>query len=83
MKIGMDIILIAFFILNLIYIPLELSFSLTSERYMVLYLTTGPLTILVFLMEIFIHLNTAIYLNGLIINDRNEITKHYLTTLLW
>ncbi|KAL4497609.1 hypothetical protein ABPG73_020706 [Tetrahymena malaccensis] len=82
-KICIDVVLLFFIILNLLYIPIELSFQINSQKYLALYLTTYHFSLLVFTFEILLRMNTAIYINGLIINDRKEITKNYLQKLFW
>ncbi|KAL4510097.1 hypothetical protein ABPG72_010290 [Tetrahymena utriculariae] len=82
-KICIDVVLLFFIILNLLYIPIELSFQINSQKYLALYLTTYHFSLLIFTFEILLRMNTAIYINGLIINDRKEITKNYLQKLFW
>ncbi|CAD8141478.1 unnamed protein product [Paramecium octaurelia] len=75
-KIIWDILMLISVIINLIYIPLELSFDFKASDQVVLYLNTIPSWLLLF--DVIFTLQTAYYHEGTIHRNQAEILKNYM-----
>ncbi|CAD8199743.1 unnamed protein product [Paramecium pentaurelia] len=76
-KLLVDCIILILIVMNIFYIPMQLSFSLQNNAQTVDFLfSTIPSW--VFLMEIIINFNTAYYYKGMIHEDRTKIFQHYI-----
>lgn len=68
-----------FLILNIIHIPLALSFDLNKNDYFfLLWLMLEEVPLIVFCIDIVINLNTAYYSKGVFISNRRKIFEHYV-----
>ncbi|CAD8049359.1 unnamed protein product [Paramecium primaurelia] len=75
-KIIWDILMLISVIINLIYVPLELSFDFKASDQVVLYLNTIPSWLL--LLDVILTLQTAYYHEGTIHRNQAEILKNYM-----
>ncbi|CAD8115895.1 unnamed protein product [Paramecium primaurelia] len=75
-KLSWDIIVLLAIVINIIYIPLELSFSVDMDQTTQLCLNTLPSWL--FVVDIFVTLQTAFYAKGIIHRNQIEIFKNYL-----
>ncbi|CAD8117019.1 unnamed protein product [Paramecium sonneborni] len=75
-KIIWDIVLLLFIVMNIFYIPINISFDITiSGAFEYLF---DLLPSWIFVAEIILNFNTAYYDKGLMHEDRKSIVKHYL-----
>ncbi|CAK62036.1 unnamed protein product (macronuclear) [Paramecium tetraurelia] len=76
-KLLVDCTILILIVMNIFYIPMQLSFSLQENAQTVDFLfSTIPSW--VFLMEIVVNFNTAYYYKGMIHEDRSKIFQHYI-----
>jgi hypothetical protein len=75
-KILWDMLLLLFIVMNIFYIPINISFNInTSGAFEYLF---DLLPSWIFVAEILINFNTAYYDKGLMHEDRKSIVKHYI-----
>ncbi|CAD8196983.1 unnamed protein product [Paramecium pentaurelia] len=75
-KIIWDILLLLFIVMNIFYIPINISFDITTSGIFEYLFDLLPSWI--FVVEIILNFNTAYYDKGLMHEDRKSIVKHYL-----
>ncbi|CAD8101966.1 unnamed protein product [Paramecium sonneborni] len=75
-KLSWDVIVLLAIVINIIYIPLELSFSVDMDQTTQLCLNTLPSWL--FVVDIFVTMQTAYYAKGIIHRNQIEIFKNYL-----
>ncbi|CAD8192002.1 unnamed protein product [Paramecium octaurelia] len=75
-KIIWDILLLLFIVMNIFYIPINISFNITTSGAFEYLFDLLPSWI--FVAEIILNFNTAYYDKGLMHEDRKSIVKHYL-----
>ena len=76
-KVFVDCTILLLIVMNIFYIPMQLSFSLQNNAETVdFFFSTVPSW--VFLMEIVVNFNTAYYYKGMIHDNRTKIFKHYI-----
>ncbi|CAD8120838.1 unnamed protein product [Paramecium sonneborni] len=75
-KIVWDILLLLFIVMNIFYIPINISFNISTSGVFEYLFDLLPSWI--FVAEIIINFNTAYYDKGLMHEDRKSIVKHYL-----
>ncbi|CAD8179921.1 unnamed protein product [Paramecium pentaurelia] len=75
-KIIWDILLLLFIVMNIFYIPINISFDITTSGAFEYLFDLLPSWI--FVAEIILNFNTAYYDKGLMHEDRKSIVKHYL-----
>ncbi|CAD8198939.1 unnamed protein product [Paramecium pentaurelia] len=75
-KIIWDILLLLFIVMNIFYIPINISFNISTQGVFEYLFDLLPSWI--FVAEIIINFNTAYYDKGLMHEDRKSIVKHYL-----
>ncbi|CAK62923.1 unnamed protein product (macronuclear) [Paramecium tetraurelia] len=75
-KIIWDILLLLFIVMNIFYIPINISFNISTSGVFEYLFDLLPSWI--FVAEIIINFNTAYYDKGLMHEDRKSIVKHYL-----
>ncbi|CAK56624.1 unnamed protein product (macronuclear) [Paramecium tetraurelia] len=75
-KIVWDILLLLFIVMNIFYIPINISFNIQTQGVFEYLFDLLPSWI--FIAEIIINFNTAYYDKGLMHEDRKSIVKHYL-----
>lgn len=81
-KIIWDSIVVIFIIINIFFIPMELSFDLDKSTTLVwLFFETIPSY--VFIVEIILNFNTAFYNQGIIHTKRSEIFNNYVKKNFW
>ena len=80
-KLIWDFFILFFLLLNVLYIPLDLSFNIefndSSKIEIVAQLIFEKLPISVFLCDILITFNTAFYSKGILVYDKFKIIKNY------
>ncbi|CAD8092616.1 unnamed protein product [Paramecium primaurelia] len=74
-KLLLDCCILVFVIINIFYIPMELSFKIDYNKEVDFFFSTLPSYI--FLLEILLNFNTAYYSEGMIHESRKMIFKHY------
>ncbi|CAD8120687.1 unnamed protein product [Paramecium sonneborni] len=76
-KLVMDLIILVLIIINIFYIPMQLSFQLNGDNAYTTQLGIYKLILRIFLLEIILNFNTAYYSKGMIHESRRKIFKHY------
>ncbi|CAK65385.1 unnamed protein product (macronuclear) [Paramecium tetraurelia] len=77
-KLIMDLVILVLIIINIFYIPMQLSFQLNNNNTHTSQLGIYKLILRIFLIEILLNFNTAYYSKGMIHESRQKIFKHYV-----
>lgn len=74
-----NFIMLFFVLMNAFYIPLKLGFNLDFEAINdVIYIFVETCSVWIFIIDIFININTSYYAKGVYIVERFKIIKHYI-----
>ncbi|CAD8064276.1 unnamed protein product [Paramecium sonneborni] len=76
LKLYWDVVVFLILLINLLYIPLKISFDITVVDGVDYFLDTLPQYVFVF--EILLNFNVAYYSRGVLVLNRGQIFKHYL-----
>lgn len=83
-KILWDFFILSLLVINVFYIPVKIAFSNTLEIGDYMLILFEDLPGWAFVMDIFMHFNTAYYSKGVISKERSKIFKHYIKgSFIW